>query len=121
MPDLRRARYFTNACYLNGTLYVFGGRIGQKFKTINSIEMLNLSDFEKGNAGWDFFQPPEYSPLEPRFSSLFGPINSEELVIIGGRNRKAEDLNDIILYNVKTRKLKQISDAGLFKFYAGKV
>jgi len=121
MPSLRRARYFTNACYLNGTLYVFGGRIGQKFKTINSIEMLNLSDAARGEASWMIFQPPEYSTLSPRFSAMFGPVNAEEIVIIGGRNRKAEDLNDVNIFNVKTKRLAQISDTGLFDFYAGKV
>jgi len=30
MPSLNRARYFANACCHDGTLYVFGGRIGQK-------------------------------------------------------------------------------------------
>ena len=52
MPSLNRARYFANACFINGILYVFGGRIGQKLQKLNSFEWLNLRDLARGRGAW---------------------------------------------------------------------
>jgi N-acetylneuraminic acid mutarotase len=120
MPKLNRARYFTNACTLDGILYVFGGRIGQKQQTINSFEMLNLRSLAKGYAVWQIYQLSEPTPLTPRSSSVVIPMNSEELVIIGGRNKKGFNLSDVLVYNIKTRRAVTILDRGPFTFYAGK-
>jgi len=105
MPSLNRARYFTNACFINGILYVFGGRIGQKMQKLNSFEWLNLRDHARGRGVWQHYQLSEPTVLTPRSSVLLVPMNSEEIAILGGRNRKGHDLSDVLLFNIKTKKV----------------
>ena len=108
-PDLNLPRYDTSSCTLGDRVYCFGGVQGYK-SYYNSIEWLDASDcLFSGTVmpSWNLIEISQKKKLDPRYGSLFCPINANELVIMGGRDQLT-DLSDAWIFSCKKETVRKL-------------
>ena len=98
LPELNVARGCAGGCHIGGNIYVIGG-ISKYGNCLNSVEKLNLADLARGKAVWKLIKPSQ-SVFSERSSSVVAPINSEEIVILGGGLGAEAFKNDIFFFNI---------------------
>ena len=109
LPNMNQARAWTTATMAGEYLYVFGGEAGGYNSFLSSIEMLHV----KGTPDpqWELIPEPEVTPPEtlafaPRKLACVCALSATEILICGGW-RSGTSLNDVIVFNTKTKKAKK--------------
>lgn len=88
MPNLKFHRRRAAGCALGDHIYAFGGQGVNKRRLVSSIERLNVAEtLEAGEetTSWELIEISQ-SDLRPRMNAIISPINSRQLVIIGGQS-----------------------------------
>jgi len=108
-PQLNIARCNSSACFLGGNIYVFGGQ-NRQYQMTNSIEKLRVASLNSvgGKATVWILIKPARAALLPRASPAFYPINSNEIVILGGHIADNICSDEVILFDIQTEKCKRI-------------
>jgi len=116
-PALNKDRTYASACSLGDSIFVFVGT-GYWDDLYYSVERINVPQIESGKAAWELIQLP-IEVVQPRELPVVVPLNKSEIVILGGCCGDDYDeihLSDIVVFNVKTKACRKVSDWGDYKF-----
>lgn len=99
ISDLNQAKAYLSAFYFEdrNTLYAVGGKISIKYKT-NSIECISFGEGYQGK--WRNINIKNSAYFSPCTSPACVPINTSEVLIIGGISRKTQYINKVVKYDV---------------------
>ena len=99
--QLNHARAYASSCYHGKDVYVFCGH--QNGLPINSIEAVS-SDIVNQNtkARWRLIEL-EQGSISPRYHFVVSPLNSTQILIMGGTTDGSLCLSDILLFNTDTQ------------------
>ena len=136
VAELNQPRELASACSQGNHVYVFGGRTqnlatfvqrnrsGPVFSysesrssSLNSIEkLINPTGASNQPTTWQLIEIPA-EIVKPRNDAGFVPLNTHEIVILGGKSEKRnrESLGKIHLFNSQTNEVKGFTNND-FKF-----
>ena len=107
-------RWAASGCQAGENIFVIGG-FGNNEIMINTIEKTNYAGLVRGEAVWQLIKPSRHNFI-PRAMTAVGPVNSEEIAILGGYTNLTEKSNEIYIFNTRTGRIKQIKNENPGKF-----
>ena len=88
MPSMQVARQQSSSCFLSGNLYAFCGLNGDKglLQSIEKLRVFALASEQKQQA-WQLIPEGNFAAdFSPRCSLVACPLNSTQILIMGGRS-----------------------------------
>ena len=125
MPQMQVGRINLSTCVVAGYLYAFCGEgkpeTSDFSHNLNSIErlMLTESDSDQKSQAWELIAEAKiHSEFTSRLTPVVCTLNSNEILIMGGKESKDWLLDDVFVMQADTMEMQKVASGGPIRFHA---